>query len=102
MTGLTPRRPMNPQVPERSFSVLLVILLATVQVSAQRPLPSSFSAGLQVKITLANERPVGRHIRVDLLTPTGISIQQQFTDADGQAYFVVNLSRAPFEFYVRA
>ena len=102
MTGLTPRRPMNPQVPERSFSVLLVILLATVQVSAQRPLPSGFSAGLQVKITLANERPVGRHIRVDLLTPTGISIQQQFTDADGQAYFVVDLSRAPFEFYVRA
>ncbi len=86
----------------RSLYVAVLIALFAANLAAQRPLPTPYSAGIQVRVSIGNQRNAGQQIRVDLLTPTGISMNQGFTDDKGQVEFVVDLSHAPFDFHVRA
>ncbi len=89
-----------------SFRYLCVAALdsrsSAATLAAQRPLPTPYSAGIQVRVSIGNQRNAGQQIRVDLITPNGIPMDQRFTDERGIAEFVVDLSHSPFDFHVRA
>ena len=94
--------PMTSRTVYHSLHIPLLISLFSANLPAQRPLPTPYSAGIQVRVSIGSQRNAGQQIRIDLLTPTGISMNQGFTDDKGEVEFVVDLSHAPFDFHVRA
>jgi Tfp pilus assembly protein PilF len=93
---------MKSRISLRATCLATLTFLFAANLAAQRPLPTPYSAGIQVRVSIGNQRNAGQQIRVDLLTPNGIPMDQRFTDDRGIAEFVVDLSHAPFDFHVRA
>ena len=74
----------------RSKSVLLVVVFWLFVASvafAQRGSKPSTQVEIQVRVTYPNEHSAPQQLRVDLLSSTGATVMQTFTDDLGQAAF---------------
>ena len=93
---------MKPRTLAELVAVLLVAPLFAINSDAQNPALGLKTIEIQVRVTSEDGRTPLQQVRVELLSLNDVPLQQLFTDVQGHASFMVDVTRPTLEFQVRA